>query len=83
MTTSIQAEQKQTFGLRFGAMVHSIKHQLKEQGLSIPEDDCKHFQMDADAICRVRIRLNLSPSVVRRLEQRLIKNISKVVKLNP
>jgi hypothetical protein len=77
MTTN--SDLKQTFGLRFGAMVNSIKQQLKEQGLTMNEQDLKHFQLDADAIARVRIRLSLSDGETKRLQQRLIKNIAKKV----
>ena len=61
--------------LRFGALCPAIKDQLKEQDFLFGKDEVKHFQEDADAITRLRVRgycqiLNLTKSVKKERRKR-------------
>jgi hypothetical protein len=66
-----------TLKLRFGAMSPTIKQQLKEQGYKMDATDCVHFQKDAEAITRLRIRGMLNDSQCKSAHDKLFKNITK------
>ena len=42
--------------LAFGAMSPRISEQLESQGFKYKTEDISHFQRDADAIVRLRVR---------------------------
>jgi hypothetical protein len=50
---------------------------LKEQLPLLPDDVASHFEKDAEAIRRLKIRGLLSPSVAEKARERLLKNIRK------
>lgn len=69
-----------TLNLRFGAMSPTIKQQLNEQGYKIDNTDCVHFQKDAEAITRLRIRGMLNDSQCKSATDKLFKKISQSLK---
>ena len=62
--------------ISFGAMSRPIADQLKEQGLSLRPESCRHYQRDADAIVRLAIRGYLSAAPCRKMRQRIIDEIA-------
>jgi hypothetical protein len=67
------------FGLRFGALSPLIKAQLDQQGLLYEKDEVHHFQKDADAINRLRIRGYIPDSQLNKIHQKLMKKIGSHV----
>lgn len=65
--------------LRFGAMSPRISEQLEAQGLQYKTDDIIHFQHDADAIVRLRVRGLLPASHVDKCFQKLHNKITSHV----
>lgn len=68
--------------IHFGALVSSIAEQLADQGIVYGvsmKDAVLHFQMDADAITRLSVRLLLPDGEVRKLRQKLMKRITTAV----
>ena len=62
--------------LTFGAMAPTILAQLARQGVQPNEVGVvSHWQRDADAIARLKIRGLISDSQARQARQRLLKNI--------
>lgn len=61
-------------GLRFGGMAPSIADQLNEQGFLFSKSEVSHFQKDADAVTRLRIR-GLIPAA------QVDKSFNKITKL--
>jgi hypothetical protein len=65
----------ETLKLRFGAMAPLLKDQLKEQKFSVCEEEIKHFQKDADALIRLKVRGIIPAGEVEKATKRLIKKI--------
>lgn len=60
--------------IEFGALVPPLAQQLK--GTSLRPGQIKHFQADADAICRLVVRGLLSPGQAHLVRKRLFKRIT-------
>lgn len=72
---------RMTLRLTFGAMALPIIAQLREQGFGLSGQDSLHFQKDHDAIARLSIRGLITKSELRKAQARLIKAITKAVKV--
>lgn len=76
-TPADMEEKKSTFNLRFGAAVFSIGKQLKDQGiLKFDKAEIEHFQNDADAVVRLKIRALLPLSTCKRIEQKICNRVA-------
>ena len=64
--------------LAFGALAPLLSEQL--QWYSVPDETVKHFQMDNDAISRLRIRGLIPDSIADKAYDRLAKNIVKSIR---
>lgn len=62
--------------IAFGAMSPKIAEQLIRQGFKFDAKDIEHFQKDADAIVRLRIRDLLPAGQVEKCYQKLVKKIT-------
>lgn len=69
--------EKAELRLSFGASSPSIESQLEVQGFSFRPDRINHYQQDADAITRLKIRGLLPESQFDKCYRRLIKKIGK------
>lgn len=65
-----------TLGIRFGALCPKIKYQITEQGYTFDKDHIEHFQKDADALDRLRIRGLISHSEAEKATKKLVKKIA-------
>lgn len=73
-----------TLKLRFGAMPPFIREQLIEQGFTFENNEIEHFQKDADAITRLRVRGLIPDSQIDKMNKKLINKIASCIsKLNP
>lgn len=63
--------------LAFGAMSPKISEQLDKQGFLYQEEDISHFQKDADAIVRLRVRGLLPEGQIEKCHQKLVKKIGQ------
>jgi hypothetical protein len=74
-------KQKQSTGIKlriaFGAMSKPLHEQISEHGIPVTQDEMSHYQKDAEAITRLRIRGMLSDKEVGNTQNRLMKNIVK------
>jgi hypothetical protein len=68
-----------TFSLHFGALCKPISEQLKEQGITITDDESKRFQLIADAITLLHLHDIIPDSVTNKAHQKLMNKISKCV----
>ena len=66
--------------ISFGAFADQIIKQLTVQSYDAPASKIAHFQQDADAICRLRIRGVLTDGEAHKANGRLFKMICKVAK---
>ena len=60
--------------IRVGAMAPPLHEQL-----GVPAELLNHQQQDIDALIRLRVRGVLAPSVARKGEERVIKEVVRVV----
>lgn len=67
------------FGLHFGAICDPIAKQISGQQLKFDKSEVSHYQKDADAITRLRIRGYLPDSTLKKAQQKLFKKITKHV----
>jgi len=67
--------------LRYGAMSDTISKQLTVQGFKFDKKLCEHWQKDADAITRIRIRGILTANQTEKARIKLLNIIAKT--LNP
>ena len=65
--------------LWLGALSRDLKDQLRDQKLELPDTDLRHFQDDADAVCRLHIRGLIPDGEVRRIRQKLVNKIAKKI----
>jgi hypothetical protein len=63
--------------IAFGAMSKPLHEQISEHGIPVTQDEMSHYQKDAEAITRLRIRGMLSDKEVGNTQIRLMKNIVK------
>lgn len=70
-------------GLHFGALCDPIIKQVRAQGFDMNKADADHFQKDAEAITRLRIRLSMSEKERDKLSKKLLKNIEKKLTSSP
>jgi hypothetical protein len=63
--------------IAFGAMSKPLHEQISEHGIPIKEGEMAHYQKDAEAITRLRIRGMLSDKEVGNTQIRLMKSITK------
>lgn len=66
--------------LRFGPFAPPLGTQLRDQGVVLPVDDLGHFQADADAITRVKVRGLLPDAQAEKCRIKLLRAIGKAVK---
>jgi hypothetical protein len=62
--------------LAFGAISPKISEQLKKQGFKYDKEEVSHFQKDADAIVRLRVRGLLPSAQVDKCFQKLINKVT-------
>jgi len=67
----------QTLKLIFGAMAPKLAEQLKSQNFSYNKVDMIHFQKDADAIVRLKVRGLITAFETEKATNKLIKSIKK------
>jgi len=65
--------------IEFGALVRPIKTQLKDQGISIPDDDCKRFEEIAYSIVFLHLQDIIPDSVRDVARKKLMKKISVAI----
>jgi hypothetical protein len=63
--------------ISFGAMSKPLHEQIVEHGISVTEKEMSHYQKDAAAIVRLRIRGLLSDKETDNARNRLMKSIVK------
>lgn len=62
--------------LAFGAMSRRLSEQLDSQEIKYKTEDVLHFQLDADAITRLRVRGLLSDGETDKVRRKLTKRIT-------
>ena len=63
--------------IRFGAMAPKLKVQLYQIENRLSDEQIEHYQKDADAITRLRIRGLLNHSETAKAEKRLVKKLEQ------
>lgn len=65
-------------GIHFGLLCPLLREQLKDY--NIDEDDLMHFQLDADAIARLKVRGVIPDYMAAKARDRLLAKIAKSIK---
>ncbi len=65
--------------IEFGALTKSIKSQLENQGIAIPENDAKRFEDIAQSIIFLHLQDIIPDSVRDNAQKKLMKKISVVI----
>jgi hypothetical protein len=63
--------------LAFGMTAPPIRTQLRQQQVTFNDDDCTHWQLDADAISRLNVRQILPDAETRKARARLVDVIAR------
>lgn len=65
--------------IAIGAISPKLKTQIQDQDYLFSEEMMHHFQLDADAIIRLKVRGIIPPAQIDKACQRLVDRISKHV----